>query len=193
MNSGGRARQPNYPSFIFFWTSRRNLAYAHFVVAFPQGRTSMTFRKSHARSGLFLAAVAGVFSTLASTAEARSQMQDLACPSQDFAEFFQAFSDSVEVQRAFTGDSVDFTTVDAEAQPEPREITVNRPLAAIVFPIVPDTAEQRREGLSAKFDKTEDGMARVTLEKPDTDYRLVYVFGDGDDCWALYAKVDTSL
>lgn len=122
-----------------------------------------------------------------------AQAQEMACPTQDFREFFQMFSDSVEVQRAFTGSSVDFTEIDAEAQPEPVEVTINRPLAAIPFPVVPTTAQQRGDGLVARFDRTSDGMNRVVLEKPDTDYRLVYVFGPGDDCWELYAKIDTSL
>lgn len=129
----------------------------------------------------------------AGAVQARPVLQTPSCPARDFAGFFRAFSDSQDVQRAFTGASVDFTEIDADAQPEPREVTVNRPLAAIQFPVIPTTSEQRRNGLQMTASRTEDGMMRVRLEKPDTDYQLVYIFQTLDDCWTLYAKADNSL
>lgn len=130
---------------------------------------------------------------LAATAADGAQAQTQACPARDFAGFFRAFSDSAAVQRAFTGESVDFTEIDAEADPEPMETTVNRPLAAITFPVVPTTSEQRRDGLETTVSRTEDGMMRARLEKPDTGYQLVYIFRTRGDCWELYAKADNSL
>lgn len=129
----------------------------------------------------------------AGAAQAHPAIQTPSCPARDFAGFFKAFSDSQDVQRAFTGASVDFTEIDANAQPEPREVTVNRPLAAIQFPVIPTTSEQRRNGLEMTTSRTEDGMMRVRLEKPDTDYQLVYIFKTHADCWTLYAKADNSL
>lgn len=130
---------------------------------------------------------------LPAAANAQTQTETMVCPSQDFTEFFEAFSNSAAVQRAFTGSSVDFTEIDATAQPEPREVTVNRPLSAIRFPVIASISEQQQLGLSKKIDRTTDDMTRVVLEKPDTDFRLVYVFADGGDCWELYSVVDTSL
>lgn len=129
----------------------------------------------------------------AGAVQAHPAIQTTSCPARDFAGFFKAFSDSQDVQRAFTEASVDFTEIDADAQPEPREVTVNRPLAAIQFPVVPTTSEQRRDGLEISISRTEDGMMRIQLDRPDTDYQLVYIFNTHGDCWTLYAKADNSL
>lgn len=129
----------------------------------------------------------------AGAAQASSGPKTQPCPAGDFAGFFGAFSDSRDVQRAFTGESVDFTEIEAEADPEPTEITVNRPHAAVQFPVIPTTADQHRDGLETTVGHTADGMTRVRLQKPDTGYQLVYIFKPRGDCWELYAKIDNSL
>ena len=135
----------------------------------------------------------GMLSVMIAAVGGGGAAQAATCPARDFAGFFQAFSDSPAVQRAFTAADVDFTQMDVDAQPEPREVTRNVPLASIVFPIAPTTTEQARQGLETRVTEMSNGMIRAQLNKPDTDYQLVYIFRARSDCWELYAKVDTSL
>jgi len=137
----------------------------------------------------------GVLALAASAAgavQAAPAAPNQTCPAADFTGFFRAFSDSRDVQRAFTAESVAFTETDAEADPEPMEVTVNRPHAAIEFPVVPTLSDQRRDGLESTVSRTEDGMMRVRLQKPDTGYQLLYIFKPRGDCWELYAAADNS-
>lgn len=110
-----------------------------------------------------------------------------------FEDFSEAFAGSSEIQRAFTAQDVDVTEIDSNAQPEPRETTVNRAHADLRFPIIPTLAEQRQAGLETLVSQMENGDVRARLHKPDTGYQIAYVFRSRGACWELHAMADTSL
>lgn len=114
------------------------------------------------------------------------------CPSQDLAAFVRAFADRVELQKQFTAQPLRMDSLDATAQPEPQQISREVSGDAIPFPVMPDAAQQRREGLELKVGQARDGEAEVILQKPDTGYRMSFMFRK-NDCWQLYRVSDDSL
>ncbi|KTC10086.1 hypothetical protein AO391_24940 [Pseudomonas marginalis ICMP 9505] len=113
------------------------------------------------------------------------------CPSKDFSEFLSAFSDSSVVQEEFTQFPLrKLITVDAE--PEPRQEVTYLKRADAKFPLLPVKQDRATNGLEMLVvNKTAVG-ATVKLEKPDTDYQVLYVFKFAS-CWFLEEVKDYSL
>lgn len=128
------------------------------------------------------------------TAVAGSAQAATTCPARDFNGFFQAFANSTEVQRQFSATSVDFSAYEvSDDGPDPVFVTRNRPREAIQFPVVPNIALQRTEGLRTRISPQGNGDQIVDLVKPDTDYQIRYVFSRVGACWELEAKINQSL
>ena len=78
----------------------------------------------------------------------------------------------------------------AEAQPEPAESVETLSRDALHFPVMPDRAAQRRDGLQFREVGTTGDRTTVVLEKPGTDAQLRYVFRREAACWTLVKIVD---
>lgn len=115
----------------------------------------------------------------------------IACPSQDFDAFLKAFADDVEVQKAHTQRPLRSDSVDANADPEPKQVTAMLDGDALRFPVMPNTQTQKNDGLVLSQTES-NGDKQVMLVKPDTDYQLSFFFRKGE-CWTLYRKRDDSL
>jgi hypothetical protein len=113
----------------------------------------------------------------------------IACPSQDLAAFVAAFAEDQALQKAFTADPVDTAFVDMSAQPEPTESVEAMPREKLRFPVMPNRAQQQKEGLKYREVANEAGQAIVVLEIPDTDAQVLYTFRR-DACWTLIKIVD---
>jgi hypothetical protein len=112
-----------------------------------------------------------------------------ACPSQDLNAFVAAFAEDPAVQKAFTADPVQTAFVDMNAQPEPAETAKALPRDELRFPVMPNQAQQQKEGLNYREVANEGARAVVALEVPDTDAQVLYTFRR-DACWTLVKIVD---
>ena len=62
----------------------------------------------------------------------------------------------------------------------------------MVFPVMPDKKHREESGLELQVLDSTREVATVKLEKPDTDYQVIYVFKFGS-CWFLDEVKDYSL
>jgi hypothetical protein len=113
----------------------------------------------------------------------------VACPSQELKSFVAAFAEDPALQKAFTAQTVATAFVDMNAQPEPAEQVEMLSRERLAFPVMPNRAQQQREGLHYREVANENGRAVVALEIPDTDAQLLYTFRR-DACWTLVKIVD---
>lgn len=113
----------------------------------------------------------------------------VACPSEEFPTFLDAFMSSIEVQKTFTASPLQIDTLDANAEPEPKVISTMS--AEITFPVMPDRKKQSEEGLTLSVERPA-AKPIVKLERPDTDYQVLYHFRK-EGCWMLYRKEDKSI
>jgi uncharacterized protein YecT (DUF1311 family) len=113
----------------------------------------------------------------------------IACPSQDLTTFVAAFAEDPAIQKAFTADPVETAFVDMSAQPEPAESVKVLPRDKLLFPVMPNRAQQLKDGLKYREVANEGGQAIVVLEIPDTDAQVLYTFRR-DACWSLVKIVD---
>jgi hypothetical protein len=125
----------------------------------------------------------------ASKTATASTASSVACPSQELEAFVAAFAEDPALQRAFTADSVDTAFVDMNAQPEPVERVETLPRETLKFPVMPNRAQQQKDGLRYREVANDNGRAIVALEIPDTDAQLLYRFRL-DTCWTLVKIVD---
>lgn len=113
------------------------------------------------------------------------------CPSKEFDKFLAAFTESLLVQGEFTNLPLKkIITVDAE--PEPKQEIVLIEKTRIIFPVIPDKKRQEESGLELQILDSTSEVATVKLEKPDTDYQVIYVF-KFSSCWFLDEVKDYSL
>lgn len=130
-----------------------------------------------------------IASTPATTATDHPPQSGIACPSQDLKSFVNAFAEDPALQKAFTADTVDTTFIDWNAQPEPAESSEPLPREKLHFPVMPNRAQQSKEGLQYREISADDKSATIALEVPDTDAQLRYTFRR-DQCWTLVKIVD---
>jgi uncharacterized protein YecT (DUF1311 family) len=112
-----------------------------------------------------------------------------ACPSQEIAAFVTAFAEDPALQKTFTAERVDTAFVDMSAQPEPAESVETLSRETLRFPVMPNRAQQQKEGLRYREVSVEGDRALIALEIPDTDAQLLYTFRR-DACWTLVKIVD---
>lgn len=115
-----------------------------------------------------------------------------ACPSPDFDGFLKAFTESVEVQKAFSAEPLESQTVDATAEPEPALVTKMLAAGELQFPLIPNKQQQAQQGLTMRQSVLENSDTKVTLAKEDTDYQMSFYFRKSE-CWQLYRIRNESL
>ena len=116
---------------------------------------------------------------------------EINCPSQNFAQFFRTFSSDVAVQRGFTHYPLK-TSKAVNVRPAPRQVEKMLSESEVKFPIVPNAHDRKQLKLTYKVRKLGEQRIDVILEKPDTDYLLIYKFTK-QDCWKLMAFESYSL
>jgi hypothetical protein len=107
------------------------------------------------------------------------------CPSVDPAAFVAAFAEDPALQQAFTADSVETAFVDASGRSEPAR-TLSRD--QLRFPVMPDRATQRREGVRQREIGRSDDLVTVVLETSGGATQTTYTFRRNATCWTL-AKI----
>jgi hypothetical protein len=116
-----------------------------------------------------------------------------ACPASTFDGFLPAFMDDVSVQKRYAADPLESDTIDPNAEPEPAPVKKMLTKAQVTFPVMPDSARQKKDGLVLKRSPEGDGGFAVELAKPDTDYQMTFHFRSAEGCWQLYRTEDDSL
>lgn len=113
------------------------------------------------------------------------------CPSKKFAEFLSVFSDSSMIQERFTRFPLKkLFAANIKAEPVLEMVYLKR--ESIKFPIFPINKNRVAIGLRFLIVNEEEKLAAVKLEKPDTDYQVLYIFRL-DGCWFLDEVNDYSL
>jgi hypothetical protein len=113
------------------------------------------------------------------------------CPSKNFSEFLSVFSDSASIQERFTTFPLrKLITVDAE--PEPKQEVTYLEREGAQLPILPVKSDRVANGLEMSIVDNAGVDATVKLEKPNTDYQVLYLF-KLDSCWFLNEVKDYSL
>ena len=120
------------------------------------------------------------------------QANQIACPSRDFSEFIQAFSENTEIQVAFTQYPLLEQRLDINAEPEPKPVVRKLRRDQVSFPVFPNEAERRKQSLVLRIDEKKSNHVKLTLVKADTDYQVNYFFSR-DSCWRLKRIEDRSL
>ena len=120
------------------------------------------------------------------------QAGQVACPSRDFSEFIQAFSENKAMQVAFTQYPLLEQRLDIDAEPEPKPVVRKLRRDQVSFPVFPNEAERRKQSLVLRIDEKKSNHVKLTLVKADTDYQVNYFFSR-DSCWRLKRIEDRSL
>ena len=124
--------------------------------------------------------------------EHASANASVACPSQEFSRFAEAFSESQEIQMAFTEYPLEMQQLDTQAMPEPKPFTSRLQRHQIEFPIIPNKAKRMAKALRLRVEQLEPGRAKLTLMQDDSDYLVEYFFRR-DACWKLVSVDNQSL
>lgn len=107
------------------------------------------------------------------------------CPSQDLSTFLIAFSESIELQKAFTRFPLikSYDEVDTKLTLKRMEKSFNQ--QEMQFPLIPNTAARKTKGLRfiINLDEEKTQQARAIL-RPDAG-NAVYYFFEKNSCWEL--------
>ena len=113
------------------------------------------------------------------------------CPSKIFSKFLPAYLESASIQATFTHIPLrKIVTVDAEPEPEQRIVLLDK--QSVIFPVIPGKERRVADGVEVTVLEEVDGIAKIKIEKPDTDYQVLYVF-KFEKCWFLDEVQDYSL
>ncbi len=124
---------------------------------------------------------------------ANNESLSLACPSQDFAEFFEVFSERIDLQQAFTVWPLKYSAIDVEAEPAPAPVHSLISFQNAKFPLVPGKTERKEYSMNLmEINKISPNHVEVQLGKDDTDFLVSYFF-TLDSCWKMYRIEDHSL
>lgn len=114
------------------------------------------------------------------------------CPATEFDSFFKQFESDVAIQKAYTSVPLESSSIDPNAQPEPKAIIKRLSQSEITFPVIPGKDRQNKDGLKLKRTDVSPTEVTVQLSKPDTDYQMSFHFRS-EGCWHLYRVEDESL
>jgi hypothetical protein len=122
-------------------------------------------------SALALLSIRGYAEPTATTA-ANPTSATMQCPSTSFPKFLTAFIDSPDLQKTFTH--------------LPASVSSTMP-----SPIIPSAKTRNAEGMKIHTTKLKRNRAEVILDKPETDFKVVFYF-QKKKCWQLVGVKDLS-
>ena len=103
-------------------------------------------------------------------ANENTEMQNaIPCPSVNFIEFIENYSEKIESQKSFTRYPLQHREIMLDHAPEPIWNTKRESVEQVVFPIIPDKSKRNAEKSKLNYDKIETNFAQVT-----------YVIDDGE-------------
>ena len=144
---------------------------------------------------------------------AEATKANVACPSQDFSKFMQAFSDSADVQRRFTSLPLEYGRLDTGALGTPQEYTprtietferiptLDRQSGGTIFPskskrtrghLLMKEVTGKPEGPEYPNERRSPDDRIIMLSIADTGFHIYYRFTKSEGCWFLHAIHDKS-
>lgn len=118
-----------------------------------------------------------------------------ACYEGEIETFFPRFAAEIAVQEAVAADVVMVSSMDPDAQPEPRAVVLQLRRAEIEWPVVPNaTLFERAGGIIGYADTVPEALpaGKVVTLRGDNGYLMRLTFTQ-DPCWRLSAITDDSL
>ena len=115
-----------------------------------------------------------------------------ACPHEQFDTFLKHFGNEIALQETATADPLRDSYVDAGAEPEPKTVEKQLPLAEVEWPVMPDPATLAGRGREMTITAQADGQMQVLMRTPDTSDQQVYTFAR-TPCWTLVSRADESI
>ncbi len=116
---------------------------------------------------------------------------DIHCQAKSFWDFFDQFSESVEMQKACTHFPLDKTELITEENDlSPKIIQLTR--EQVHFPLILNKDNRLKKQIHLKIESKNNKKAIVVLYKPDTGYQIVYLFKKKKK-WQLVKIADWSV
>ncbi len=113
------------------------------------------------------------------------------CAIENFSLFLDYFSYSKNGQIKYTKIPLQKLYIDPITDPEPSSVEVKLDSDEIVYPVFPTKKYLKKIGATINI-YLSGKNAKVRLEKPDTDYLVMYFFKH-QNCWSLYRIENWSL
>jgi len=130
---------------------------------------------------------------------------DVACPSQIFSQFLEAFSEDVRVQKRFTRFPLEYRYLDAHLIGSEKEDDAEKKRMIKSFEMIPfrskklfpNRIERKKRRLETKLVSPENGKTssddqHLLLFNPNAGERTHYRFNRDKTCWYLYLIEDRS-
>lgn len=114
------------------------------------------------------------------------------CAYPDFDAFLKHFGNDITLQETATADPLLDSYIDAEAEPEPRNVENRLALADVEWPVMPDPATLAGQGREMQISVLADGQRQVQIRTPDSSDQQTYTFAQAP-CWTLVKREDESI
>ena len=145
---------------------------------------------------------------------AETTKASVACPSQDFGKFMQAFSESADLQRRFTSLPLEYGQLDTSALGTPQEYiprmietfekipTLDRQSGGTIFPgknrrtrdhLLMKEVTGKPESPEYPNEHRSPGDRIIMVSIADTGFHIYYRFMKSEGCWFLHAIHDKSI
>lgn len=143
----------------------------------------------------FACLLSGFFISVVASANAEGDA--VACPSQDFTEFLTAFTQSVELQKAFTRFPIRHQYFDSsKGKPfgEPEAVVEHLNKQQIKFPVMETSAQRNKHRylLDIVVDKADGRIAKANVYRENSDDAMSFHFVR-DSCWRLVNIEDAAM
>lgn len=114
------------------------------------------------------------------------------CKVKNFWDFFNAFSESIEMQRActlFPLDKIELVFVQDELSPKMHVLKIEQ----VSFPLIINKETRLKQHISLETKTKNNKKAKVVLYKQDTGYQIIYRFVKKKASWQLIKIEDWSV
>lgn len=147
---------------------------------------------------IFPCLLMGAAMTLPAQAQAPVQdetetQREMVCSRDSFVEFFTEFSRDIAVQEKSVADVLIYESIDIEAEPEPKKVFREVPLAEVEWPIINHWGQWLNAGREVTFEASGRYGMRVQVRTPDTSDQQTYGFSTEGGCWKLVWITDESV
>ncbi|MGC0054487.1 hypothetical protein ACNSPG_15740 [Brucella pituitosa] len=114
------------------------------------------------------------------------------CKVQEIENFVKNFSHDIAIQEASTAKTVIFESMDMEADPEPKKVSRQVPLADVEWPVMPDVETLAGRKRLAEYKDGENGNKIVVIKGTDNGEYMEFEFAK-QPCWTLVRVSDESM
>jgi len=114
------------------------------------------------------------------------------CKVEDIEHFVKRFSHNISIQEASTAQTVIFESLDMEADPEPKKVSTDVPLAEVEWPVMPDVEMLAGRKMQAEYKDGENGSKIVVIKGTDNGEYMEFEFAKRP-CWTLVRVSDESM